>query len=136
MLEVNRVDLDEIADALADQEDYERRWLFNPDTAEVVLWTADGGIDGKNPIDVDELDLICLHTLPSHVWYQDMADFADEVSNEQARRRLARVIQGRGAFRHFKAELHEEYPQLLQPGTPSATREPDAAPSNALQTSH
>jgi hypothetical protein len=42
-----------------------------------------------------------------------MADFAEGISDEQAGRRLSRAIQGRGAFRHFKAELHEEYPDLL-----------------------
>jgi hypothetical protein len=35
------------------------------------------------------------------------------VSDEQAARRLARAIDGRGAFRRFKIELHEEYPHLL-----------------------
>jgi len=42
-----------------------------------------------------------------------MADFADGLSNERAGRRLARAIQGKGAFRRFKDELHEEYPDLL-----------------------
>jgi hypothetical protein len=42
-----------------------------------------------------------------------MADFADRVSDERAGRRLARAIQGKGAFRRFKAELAEEYPHLL-----------------------
>jgi hypothetical protein len=42
-----------------------------------------------------------------------MADFADRISDDIAGRRLARAIQGKGAFRRFKAELHEEYPQLL-----------------------
>ena len=42
-----------------------------------------------------------------------MADFADRISDAAAGRRLARAIQGKGAFRRFKAELHEEYPQLL-----------------------
>ena len=42
-----------------------------------------------------------------------MADFADQLSDERAGRRLARAIQGKGAFRRFKAELQEESPQLL-----------------------
>jgi hypothetical protein len=42
-----------------------------------------------------------------------MADFAEKISDEQAGRRLARAIRGRGAFRHFKDELHEEYPHLV-----------------------
>jgi hypothetical protein len=42
-----------------------------------------------------------------------MADFADGITDEHAGRRLARAIQGTGAFRRFKDELHEEYPDLL-----------------------
>jgi hypothetical protein len=42
-----------------------------------------------------------------------MADFAELVSDEQTGRRLARTIQGRGAFGRFKDELHEECPDLL-----------------------
>ena len=51
--------------------------------------------------------------LPSYVWHEDMADFAELVSDDQAAGRLSRAINGRGAFRRFKDELHEEYPHLL-----------------------
>ena len=113
MLDLSSIDLEDIANALADQTDYERHWLINPDTGEIVFWTADTGIDGQTPVDVDELDLVVIHPLPSWVWYQDMADFADRLTDERAGRRLARAIQGKGAFRRFKDELHEEYPDLL-----------------------
>jgi Uncharacterised protein family (UPF0158) len=78
-----------------------------------VFWTADTGIDGQTPVDLDDLDLVCIDPLPSWVWYQDMADFAEAVTDERAGRRLARAIQGRGAFRRFKDELHEDHPDLL-----------------------
>ena len=42
-----------------------------------------------------------------------MADFAETITDERAGRRLARAIQGKGAFRRFKDELHDEYPDLL-----------------------
>ena len=42
-----------------------------------------------------------------------MAEFAERISDDRAGRRLARAIEGRGAFGRFKAELHEKYPQLL-----------------------
>jgi hypothetical protein len=114
MLEIDKCDLDEIATALADQNPYdEHQILINPETGEIVLWTRDGGIDGQTPIDLDDLDLIPISPLPSYVWYQDMADFTELVSDERAARGLARAIDGRGAFRRFKAELHEEYPHLL-----------------------
>jgi hypothetical protein len=109
-------DLDEIATALADQDSYEHAWLVNSGSGEILFWTTDTGIDGQNPVDLDELDeqgLIGIHPLPSWVWYQDMADFADGITNERAGRRLARAIDGKGAFRRFRAELHEEHPDLL-----------------------
>jgi hypothetical protein len=113
MLDLSSLDLEEIANALADQTDYEHRWLINPQTGEIAFWTADTGIDGQTPVDLDELDLICIDPLPSWVWYQDMADFAETITDEPAGRRLLRAIQGKGAFRRFKDELHEEYPDLL-----------------------
>ena len=58
MLELNSLDLEEIAIALADQAGYEHRWLINPQTGEIVFWTADTGIDGQTPVDLDELDLV------------------------------------------------------------------------------
>jgi hypothetical protein len=113
VFDLNGLDLEEIATALADQTDYEHRRSINPRTGEIVFWTADGGIDGNTPIDLDDLDLVCIDPLPSYVWYQDMADFAERISDETVGHRLARAIQGKGAFRRFKDELHEEYPHLL-----------------------
>jgi hypothetical protein len=113
VLELSDLDLEEIASALSDQTDYEHRWLINPETGQVAYWTSDTGIDGQTPVDLDELDLICIDPLPSYIWHQDMADFADQLSDDGAGRRLARAIRGKGAFRRFKAELHEEHPQLL-----------------------
>jgi hypothetical protein len=60
MLDLGRIDVEEIATALADQTDYEHRWLIDPRTGEVVFWTSDTGIDGENPVDIDELDLIVI----------------------------------------------------------------------------
>jgi hypothetical protein len=113
VLNLTSLNLDEIASALADQTDYEHQWLIDPQTGELAFWTADTGIDGQTPIDLDELDLVCIHPLPSYIWYQDMADFAESLTDERAGRRLLRAIQGKGAFGRFKAELHEEYPDLL-----------------------
>jgi Uncharacterised protein family (UPF0158) len=109
------LDLEEIATALSDQESYEHRWLINAKNGEILFWTTDTGIDGQNPVDLDDLDpdLILIDPLPSRVWYTDMDHFAYGVSDEQAQRRLTRAIEGRGAFRRFKDELHQEYPDLV-----------------------
>ncbi len=84
MLELSSVDLEEIAIALADQNGYEHRWLISPQTGEIVFWTADTGIDGQTPVDLDELDLVGIDPLPSRIWYQDMADFAEAITDERA----------------------------------------------------
>ena len=38
---------------MADQTDYEHRWLINLHTGEIVFWTAHTGIDGQTPVDLD-----------------------------------------------------------------------------------
>jgi Uncharacterised protein family (UPF0158) len=115
VLDLGRLDLGEIAYALGDRSDYEHLFLINSRTGEIVYWSADTGIDGQTPIDLDDLDpdLVGIRPLPSWVWYQDMADFAEAITDERAGRRLARAIRGKGAFRRFKDELNEEYPDLL-----------------------
>jgi len=115
MLVMGNLDLDQIGEALADQTDYEHRWLMDPRTGEIAFWTSDTGIDGETAVDLEDVDLIEIDPLPSYVWYQDMTDFAEGVSNEAAARRLARALDGRGAFRRFKRELYEEYPELVAP---------------------
>lgn len=113
MLDLNAIDVADIATALADQTDYEHRWLIDPDTGEVVFWTSDTGIDGENPVEIDELDLIVISPLPSHVWYQDMVDFADGLSDDVVGRRLGATLQGKGAFRRFRGQVYDRHPELI-----------------------
>ena len=113
MLDLDMIDVEEIATALADQTDYDHRWLIDPRTGEVAFWTSDTGIDGENPVDLDELDLILIDPLPSYVWYQDMVDLADGISDRAAGLSLSRSLQGKGAFRRFRNELYERHPELI-----------------------
>lgn len=117
MPDLNGFDLDEIAGALSDQESYEHLMLVNAKTGELVFWSADTGIDGHTPVELDDLDedLVGIRPLPSWVWYQDMADFVTGINDERAARRLGRAIEGKGAFRRFRMELEEEHPELLAP---------------------
>jgi hypothetical protein len=108
VLDLLDVDVEEIATALADQTDYEHRWLIDTRTGEVAFWASDTGIDGENAFDIDELDPIPIDPLPSYVWYQGMVDFANGFSDGAARR-LAQALQGRGAFRRFKNQLYENH---------------------------
>ena len=113
MLDLDAVDVEEVANALADQTDYEHRWLIDPRTGEIAFWTSDLGIDGENPVELDELDLTVIDPLPSYVWYQDMVDFADGISDRGAGERLSRSLAGKGAFRRFKNELYQGHPELI-----------------------
>jgi hypothetical protein len=115
VLELGGIDVEEIETALADQTDYEHRWLFDRRTGKVAFWTRDSGIDGENPVEIDELDLIPIEPLPSYVWYQDMADFAEGISDGAAGQRLAAALQGPGAFRRFKNQLYQHHPELISP---------------------
>lgn len=79
-----------------------------------MFWTSDTGIDGENPVEIDELDLTLIEPLPSHVWLQDMADFAKGISNRTTGRRLSESLHGRGAFRRFKNLIYEHQPELIE----------------------
>lgn len=57
MFDLDRLDIDEIATVIADQNDYEHCWLIDPRTDQLAFWTTDTGIDGQNPTELDELDL-------------------------------------------------------------------------------
>jgi hypothetical protein len=84
-----------IATALAEHTDNEHRWLIDSQTGQVAFWTSETGNDGESAVEIDELDLIAIYLLPSHVWFQDMADFADGINHGEAGRRLNRSLQGR-----------------------------------------
>jgi hypothetical protein len=113
VLDLSGIDVEEIATALADQTDYEHRWLVDPRTGQVAFWTSDTGIDGQNAVELDELDLILIDPLPPYVWFQDMVDFAEGISDAGARRDLAQSLKGRGGFRRFREQLYEHYPELI-----------------------
>ena len=68
---------------------------------------------GENPVDIDELDLIPIDPLPSHVWFQDMADFADGIGDSAVGHRLAQALRGRGPFRRFKNQIYEHHPERI-----------------------
>jgi hypothetical protein len=113
MLDLDKLDVDEIATALSDQNDFEHAWLIDPGTGELFFWTSDTGVHGSNPVDPADLDLLPIDPLPSAVWYADMADLAEGITDEAAGRRLGRALRGKGAFRRFKDELFQEYPDLV-----------------------
>jgi len=115
VLELERLSIEEIADALQDQTGYGHLHLINPGTGELMIWTEDLGIDGKTPMDLDELDelgLVTIEPIPSYVWYQDMVDFAGGLSDQHARDHLGRALDGRGAFRRFRGTIDRQSPRV------------------------
>jgi hypothetical protein len=130
VLDLSNIDLEEIANALADQTDYEHHWLINPDTGEIAFWTADTGIDGQTPVDLDELDLVVIGPLPSWVWYQDMADFADGITDERPGAGWHGRSRAREPSAASKTSSTRSTRTCCQRGTRSGTPGPGAGPSN------
>lgn len=116
MLDLSAFDLDSLEDALHDHsaDEFGVEWLIDPATGQVYLWTSDTGIDGENPVDLDDLEhLDPIEPLPSWVGYRDMEDFVEGISDEQAARRLANALGGRGSFRRFGDAMHRESEEIL-----------------------
>lgn len=67
VLDLDAIDVEEIATALADRSDYEHRWPIDPRTGEVAFWTSDTCMDGEHPVELDELELVPIDPLPSYV---------------------------------------------------------------------
>lgn len=105
MLSLDAFDLDELAGALADQENFDSHWLLDRRTGEVWMWTADGESDEDEELDREHL--VEIEPIPSHEWYADLADFAAGVGDEELRGRLAAAVEGSGAFRRFRDAVWE-----------------------------
>jgi hypothetical protein len=59
------------------------------------LWRSDRDVDLKVRRSIlDELDLIPIEPLPPWVWYRDMVDFAEGISDSRAGRRISRISAG------------------------------------------
>jgi predicted nucleotidyltransferase len=110
VLDLNAVDLSDLADALEDHS-YEHSWWLDPKTGEVVLWSDWTEEQGEQ--DPESRGLRPIEPLASHDAYGDMQDFIDRVHDHRARELLDRAIQGRGAFRRFKDTLLD-FPELRE----------------------
>jgi predicted nucleotidyltransferase len=108
MLDIDRVALNEIAEALQDHSP-EHSWWLDPRTGRIDVWS-----DWTDQPDSDHPEArgwICVEPVASREAYRDMEDFVALVRDRRAREVLARAIAGRGAFRRFKDALLE-FPEL------------------------
>jgi predicted nucleotidyltransferase len=111
MLDLDRIDLSELCQALEDHSDLVSWWL-DPKTGGLHIF-GDGMWDGE---DVDEDfeppgGFRRVEPLDSRESYADLEDFTAAVRDTRARELLERAIAGRGAFRRFKDTL-AEFPDL------------------------
>jgi len=104
-LEIEKVDLDMLGSALADQ-GAESRWTFDPVSGESFCWFEDGD-------DEPDEDALFIEPVPPRIWYRDMADFVARLSDEQVAERLERAMSGRGAFRRFRDEIYRDRNEQL-----------------------
>jgi predicted nucleotidyltransferase len=105
MLDLNALDLGELAEALEDHSDW-CTWYFNRVTG-AVRFASDDAIDDDDDDIEDHPDWIFIDPIPSRDAYEDMAEFVRRVPDHRAANLLARAIEGRGAFRRFKDTLFE-----------------------------
>jgi hypothetical protein len=106
MLDLERVDLRSLAEALEDHSP-ETTWWFDPQTGAVEPYLADPVSAALDEEEEDPLDrgLLRIEPIPSREAYGDMEDFIGRVRDPRARDLLERAIAGRGAFRRFKDTL-------------------------------
>ncbi|HXJ64947.1 MAG TPA: UPF0158 family protein, partial [Actinomycetota bacterium] len=115
MLELDRIDLSSLCEALEDHSEW-TTWYFDPATGSVEPRSEDDVIDptedegGQEDLAADG-DLVAIDPVPSREGYRDMEDFIAGVRDARARDLLDRAIAGRGAFRRFKDTLFE-FPEL------------------------
>lgn len=102
MLDLDRVDLASVCEALEDHSD-DHNWWLDPTNGEVEISTDFGEDDEET----EDKDLIPIEAVPSHESYRDLATFTSLVRDPRARDLLERAISGRGAFRRFKDTLFD-----------------------------
>lgn len=112
-LDPEQLGLEDLATALQDQGAFDlHRWVLDRTTGEVVFVSLDLGLD-EEEVDLEDDRWVSIEPIGSGIWYGDMVDFAEGITDEQAGRRLGRALQGRGAFRRFRNALYDGPPELV-----------------------
>ena len=114
------VDLDMLEAAMEDS-DLTNRYFLNLVSGEVVFFSDYLGLSEEDERLLEEIDgsndYVAIERIPSHVAYQWMVDFVDEMVapvDEDAAEKLSMALNGKGAFRRFKDTLHRIDDQWLQ----------------------
>jgi Uncharacterised protein family (UPF0158)/Nucleotidyltransferase domain len=108
VLDLRRVDLADLAEALEDHS-YDHSWWIDPESGEILLWSEYFEEQGER--DPESRGLHPIDPIPSHEGYEEMQAFIESVRDPRARHLFERAIAGRGAFRRFKDALLD-FPEL------------------------
>ena len=108
----NPIDLDMLETAMEDS-DLANSYFLNLVSGEVVFFSDNLGLSDEDELLLEEIDgsndYVAIERIPSHVAYQWMVDFVDEMvvpADEHAAEKLFIALNGKGAFRRFKDTLH------------------------------
>jgi Uncharacterised protein family (UPF0158) len=114
------IDRDMLEMAMEDS-DLANRHFLNLVTGEVVFFSDHLGLSDEDERLLEEIDgsndYVAIERIPSHVAYQWMVDFVDEMvapGDKHAAEKLSIALNGKGAFRRFKDTLHLLDDQWLQ----------------------
>ena len=114
------VDLDMLETAMEDS-DLANRYFLNLVSGEVVFFSDYLGLSDEDERLLEEIDgsddYVAVERIPSHVAYQWMVDFVEEMvapADEDAAEKLFMALNGKGAFRRFKDTLHRVDDRWLQ----------------------
>lgn len=125
-----KVDLEDIAMIMENQDRFETQYYLDTETGEVVaipeeLMSALDGGESCDGLPAWELELLPrakeiyegsqryaeIPTRPSYEGYNLMVEFAEGVTDRKIRRELSIALDGKGAFRRFKNVLRD-YPDV------------------------
>jgi hypothetical protein len=102
------IDRDMLEMAMEDS-DLANMHFLNLVTGEVVFFSDYLGLSEEDERLLEEIDgsndYVAIERIPSHVAYQWMVDFVDEMvapADEHAAEKLSMALNGKGAFRRFK----------------------------------
>lgn len=116
----NPIELDMLEAAMEDS-DLSNRYYLNLVSGKVVFFSDDLDLSEEDEglsEEIDESDdYIAVDRIPSHVAYQWMVDFVDEMvapADEHAAEILSIALNGKGAFRRFKDTLYRVDEKWLQ----------------------
>jgi len=110
-MDLPKIEKDQLIWALSDNSGWEEYYL-DLETGEIILSSMDEVL-AEHEVEEEDLEsdrYWYIDPIPSWEAYNFMVEFIETVENEELKRRLSIAINGRGAFRMFKATLYE-YPE-------------------------